>query len=1016
MKLLGRNSMFENRFAHRAARFGGVACATATLILGLAGCGKDGETSSDGVAVQGDVPLVYTKRSTALSINPTDGAPSAPGGDLMLREKSSASAPEHNLTARFTQGNGDASDPEVSYDAKKVVFSMRCPSSNTATIDGQPGGTPACTGRWNVWEYDMSGAGMASGTFRRLTSSTDHDDVDPAYLPGGNGFVFASNRQAKSSQNQALGRAYFALDEYERERVLNLHTMDATGANIQQITFNQSHDRNPVVRMDGKIMFARWEHVADRNRFAVFQVKPDGTDMFVLYGAQSPGNSFLHPRDMDPNGPYKGFLSSSLMSLSGTQEGGALMFIDAQNYSEQNTPANSTIPGQGGQRQVTAQAFNDGRGLSLAGRVTTPYPLWDGTNRVLLSYRPCQVTRNGVVVSCATLTPQELAILNDENMLAADAAAAPVQNNVAAAYGVYMFDPVKQTWLSVAAPPAGFMLTDPVPIQARPEPNSTPPTSVDAALAAQNLALIEVRSVYDTDGLQRMGETMLTASDLPAGCARGIAMTTPTEAMDTRAQVANLAAIKDPANPAYGCAPARFVRATRAVAPPSSTMGVRSAIGETEFEMAQILGYAQVEPDGSFKLQVPADVPLALQIVDAKGRAFQTHTNWIQVRPGERRTCDGCHSPRRGAALNSGSVVNTMPAALKTALAANHLPGETMASLRTRLDSSVLSLKTDMTYTDVWAETSVAGVAARPSISLRYTGNPNPADDLATTAPVNGVINYPDHIQPLWTRNRGTNTCTNCHADPVKLDLRANVAGTGRLVSYEELLLGDPLLDSSGRPVTRIEDGVPMIQRGAALVNPSSSAMSTAGIARKSRLTEIMFGETLLAGGAATATHPNPPAGAPNHATMLNTAEKRLMSEWMDLGGQYFNDPFGAGSAVRTVNTLSQATFEAQVMPILRNTCAASCHQAIGSDQTTPAGSAFRENRFVLTGSAEGDYNVTLSMISNTCSPTSNALLARPSTVPHPAGAAGQAGAVLPVGSGGYTAILNWISTGCPTP
>ena len=42
----------------------------------------------------------------------------------MLREKSSPSAPEHNLTAAITQGQGDASDPEVSYDGKKVVFAL----------------------------------------------------------------------------------------------------------------------------------------------------------------------------------------------------------------------------------------------------------------------------------------------------------------------------------------------------------------------------------------------------------------------------------------------------------------------------------------------------------------------------------------------------------------------------------------------------------------------------------------------------------------------------------------------------------------------------------------------------------------------------------------------------------------------------------------------------------------------------------------------------------------------------
>ena len=92
--------------------------------------------------------------------------------------------------------------------------------------------------------------------------------------------------------------------------------MDADGGNITQISFNQSHDRNPVVRQNGDIMFSRWDHVGGRNHFKIFRAKPDGTDMFVLYGAHSAGNSFLHPRDMDPKGKYTGFLASDLMPLS----------------------------------------------------------------------------------------------------------------------------------------------------------------------------------------------------------------------------------------------------------------------------------------------------------------------------------------------------------------------------------------------------------------------------------------------------------------------------------------------------------------------------------------------------------------------------------------------------------------------------------------------------------------------------------------------------------------------------
>ncbi len=983
-----------------------VGFATLAAALVVAGCGSGSNGTDNTVTVNGDVPLAYAKRAVTLRMNPTNGAPSAPGGDLIIREKSSASAREINVTAAITQGNGDVSDPEVSYDGKKIVFALRCPTSNTSTIAGGP----ACTGAWNIWEYDTTTGGLAGGSLRRITASASDDDVDPAYLPGGRGFVFTSNRQTLT-RSVVNGVTSFAADEYERERVLNLHTADGQGGAIAQISVNQSHDRNPVVRPNGDIMFSRWEHVGPNNRFAIFRAKPDGTDMFVLYGEHSAGNSFLHPRDMDPKGAFAGQLVSSLMSLSGTREGGALMMIDAANYSEENTPTSRAVALSGGQRQMTDRSLNDGRGLSMFGRVTSPFPLWDGTDRVLVSYRPCEVTRNGDVIPCVTLTPAELERLASDRTTIEEAADT-IQDNAPPAYAVYMVDPKAQTWLIVAAPPAGFMYTDPVALQARTEPNATQPTVIDEALAAQGLALIEVRSVYDTDGLGRMGERTIAAVDLPDGCARGIAQTAPVDAADTRASVADLAKIKDPADPAYHCSPARFVRAFRAMAPVAGMTGMREAIGETDFEPQQILGYAPVEPDGSFKLLVPADVPLGLAILDTKGRALQTHLNWIQVRPGERRTCDGCHSPRRGAALNSGAVVNTMPAAINTALSSDHRSGETMASLRTRRDPSALNLTPDMIYSDIWADTTKPGVRARAPIAIRYAGNANPADNLGTLAPVNGVINYPDHVAPIWARVRGANgvnTCTNCHADPVKLDLRASFGGSGRMVSYDELLIGDPVIDpATGQPQTRLEEGVPVIVRGAALVeNMVSDAES---ISRSSRLTEILFGEALKAPAAARTAHPDPASG-PNHASLLNAAEKRVITEWMDLGGQYYNDPSKSPS-VRRVVALSQASFEATVMPVLQANCA-SCHAPTGSSGTAPAGGSLLRNRFVLAGSPDGDYNVTLTMVTDTCNAAANPLLRKPSTVPHPAGAIGQTTPVLAPASAGYAAIASWISSGC---
>ena len=60
----------------------------------------------------------------------------------------------------------------------------------------------------------------------------------------------------------------------------------------------------------------RLANVVGRNHFTVVRDKPDGTDLFVLYGAHSAGNSFLHPRDMDPKGKYAGFVAPDLMTLS----------------------------------------------------------------------------------------------------------------------------------------------------------------------------------------------------------------------------------------------------------------------------------------------------------------------------------------------------------------------------------------------------------------------------------------------------------------------------------------------------------------------------------------------------------------------------------------------------------------------------------------------------------------------------------------------------------------------------
>jgi mono/diheme cytochrome c family protein len=331
-----------------------------------------------------------------------------------------------------------------------------------------------------------------------------------------------------------------------------------------------------------------------------------------------------------------------------------------------------------------------------------------------------------------------------------------------------------------------------------------------------------------------------------------------------------------------------------------------------------------------------------------------------------------------------------------------------MASTRTRLDSSALNLRADMVFTDLWADTSQAGVRAREAIALRYTGNAAVADDLATAAPTRGIINYSEHIQPLWTRNRGAATCVSCHNAAARLDLTATLAGTGRLNSYERLLRGDPAVDAStGLPQTTLVDGIPVVVRVPALVDNRANEGEAMGLARKSRLTEILSGDTLLASTDARSAHPAPTKL--DHRGLLNRAEMRLLAEWMDLGGQYSNDPYDPSGQVRNITGLSVESYTQSVHPILTANCMG-CHQPGGD---SAAAAAQVHNRLVLTGDAPGDFNVVLTLINDACVPANSLLLKQPSTVPHPSGELTQKTPPLPAGSANYAQIASWIASGC---
>jgi hypothetical protein len=105
---------------------------------------------------------------------------------------------------------------------------------------------------------------------------------------------------------------------------------------------------------------------------------------------------------------------------------------------------------------------------------------------------------------------------------------------------------------------------------------------------------------------------------------------------------------------------ARYLRVLEAVPLPRNGNQRGGPIGNTNFEKQRVVGYAPVRADGSFSIEVPANRSLHLQTLDENGMMLVNQLTWIQVMPGERRLCTGCHdSHDRDRVINDLEVQPT---------------------------------------------------------------------------------------------------------------------------------------------------------------------------------------------------------------------------------------------------------------------------------------------------------------------------------------------------------------------
>ena len=913
----------------REARHGSFKLAVAALPLALLiGCNSaptgnapglaGGQSLTPGVT---NYPMMYVKQpvlakntdkknkaATPTDIDARDLITSITGSDLYIRSTASAASTEVNVTFPLTNGQGAVRDLDVSPDGSKVIFSLRMPLDDTLKNDDpkQP--------NWHIYEYNAATKAVTQLTNDNVTAG---HDVGGHFLPDGR-IVFSSTRQLAT---QAIlideGRPqYQAVTDDRQQAIFLLHVMNADGTGMHQVSFNTNHDFSPSILASGQVVFSRWD-TENGDAMSLHIANPDGGGEQLYYGANSHATGaniagtntnviqFLNARER-----ADGQLLAITRPFTGTQLGGDIVLINARNFVEINQPSSptSTVKGPGQMSATALGVTTDANMPSAGGRFYSMYPLYDGTNRMVVSWAPCLVEGAGGTTE----------VCSNTNTSGANVVLAPPQ------YTVWIYDFDAGTLMPLLSAEQGTEIVEPVVLQKRNPvpafiPDFSPANAAQQTLVNNGVGILNISSVYDFDGVDTAKPDIATQAN--------------------------------PQQASFYTRPARFVRIEKAVEIPPKTVRKlnQNDFGPAGMGMREILGYAPVQPDGSVQIQVPAQVPFTIDVLDAQARRITTkHTSWMSVQPGEVKSCNGCHTagslatPSHGrsgltGAVNKGAPTTGQPfPGTSSQLFSN--AGETMAQTLVRIScetgSALASLAepytqpcsqipaTDVIYTPVWTNgvttpqadanidyyygTSVTGASdqAIPSAPPMIIGNCIPwSAQCRITIHYANTASNPTllFIQNLWQTARGpvvatvaTQTCTNCHnplslankvqvpAGQLDLTAAASTVDPTIVTSYENVLFQhDEQTLNMGvlQDLTVTDPGPPPTQVPVMLAAPMAAGDAAASTAFL-RMFDGSFHDPVL-----------------DHTGFLTTGELRLISEWLDIGGQYYNDPFVAPAA-----------------------------------------------------------------------------------------------------------------------
>ncbi len=245
-------------------------------------------------------------------------------------------------------GDGQILDCDLSFDAKKILFSWRKNKDSG----------------YHLFTINADGSNL-----RQLTDGRWHD-YNACWLPDG-GIAFLSTRAARF--------AYCWISP-----VGVLHRMDEDGSNVRRLSANIVNDFTPSVLDDGRVIYSRWEYV-DKPAIPIqslWTINPDGTALAGFYG-----NGVLSPATFMEARAIPG--SSKIICLMTAHNGpasGAIGVIDRSRGMNAQDSIQNLTP------EIDIGKVDHGSGNNVHGPYATPYPL-DGSH-FLVSKSGAIIARN----------------------------------------------------------------------------------------------------------------------------------------------------------------------------------------------------------------------------------------------------------------------------------------------------------------------------------------------------------------------------------------------------------------------------------------------------------------------------------------------------------------------------------------------------------------------------------------------------------------------------------------------